>query len=140
MFVYIICVIVHIIYSIIYMPIFIDLAIFREVDGIHLLAILKKYWNKLASLKRSSNTQIFNSFEFKFRSAIADSYGNHILKSSQKNSYVVSHSSCMHHFTFQLAVQKGPNFSTFLMFALFFCVCLVWGGISLRFWFTFLHV
>lgn len=40
-FVYIICVIVHIIYSIIYMPIFVDLAIFREVDGIHLLAILK---------------------------------------------------------------------------------------------------
>lgn len=66
------------------MPIFIDLAIFREVDGIHLLAILKKYWNKLASLKRSSNTQIFNSFGFKIRSAIADSYSNHILKSSQK--------------------------------------------------------
>lgn len=41
MFIYIICAIVHIIYYIIYMPIFVDLVILREVDGIHFLAILK---------------------------------------------------------------------------------------------------
>lgn len=124
MFVYIMCVIVHIIYSIIYMPIFVDLAIFREVDDSHLLAILKNTAINL-DLQNALQTHRFSILLGTNSEVQLLTHMVIIFLNLKKKSYVVSHSSCMHHFTFQLAVQNDPNFPTFLMFALFFCVCLV---------------